>query len=167
MTMTARIRPCRKSMIWLPVVVILPSRRVDVSVQLTNSGLNGNQRDELGEESCALRASSRAARWSLLQARAAAIRVSRLRPNGVSSYSTRGGFSSYAVCVTKPSRCWLMLTPPALLERGGPRTGGYQIGGETVPQSTSAHLSYADLAVAVIDEIDTPRHHRTRISIFN
>ncbi|HUR02085.1 MAG TPA: hypothetical protein VM347_06085 [Nonomuraea sp.] len=60
-----------------------------------------------------------------------------------------------------------MLTPPALLERGGPRTGGYQIGGETVPQSTSAHLSYADLAVAVIDEIDTPRHHRTRISIFN
>lgn len=62
---------------------------------------------------------------------------------------------------------WLMLTPPALLERGGPRTGRYQIGGETVPQPTSAHLSYADLAVAMIDEIDTPRHHRTRVSIFN
>ncbi|MFG1681103.1 NAD(P)-dependent oxidoreductase [Nonomuraea sp. NPDC049269] len=62
---------------------------------------------------------------------------------------------------------WLMLTPPALLEQGGPRTGRYLIGGENAPQSTSAHLSYADLAVAVIDEIDTPRHHSTRVSIFN
>ncbi|MFI6454010.1 NAD(P)-dependent oxidoreductase [Streptosporangium amethystogenes] len=62
---------------------------------------------------------------------------------------------------------WLMLTPPALLESTGPRTGRYRIGGETVPQSASAHLSYADLAVAVIDEIDTPRHHRTRVSVFD
>jgi putative NADH-flavin reductase len=62
---------------------------------------------------------------------------------------------------------WLMLTPPALLESAGPRTGRYRIGGETVPQSATAHLSYADLAVAVIDEIDTPRHHRTRVSVFN
>lgn len=62
---------------------------------------------------------------------------------------------------------WLMLTPPALLEATGPRTGRYRIGGETVPRSASAHLSYADLAVAVIDEIDTPRHHRTRVSVFD
>ncbi|MEU0484703.1 NAD(P)H-binding protein [Streptosporangium sp. NPDC006013] len=62
---------------------------------------------------------------------------------------------------------WLMLTPPALLESTGPRTGRYRIGGETVPQSASAQLSYADLAVAAIDEIDTPRHHRTRVSIFD
>ncbi len=61
---------------------------------------------------------------------------------------------------------WLMLTPPALLDAAGPRTGGYRIGGETVPESASAHLSYADLAVAVIDEIETPRHHRTRVSVF-
>jgi uncharacterized protein len=62
---------------------------------------------------------------------------------------------------------WLMLTPPALLESAGPRTGRYRIGGETMPQSTTAQLSYADLAVAVIDEIDTPRHHRTRVSVFD
>lgn len=61
---------------------------------------------------------------------------------------------------------WLMLTPPPLLEMDSPRTGRYQIGGETVPPA-SAHLSYADLAVAMIDEIETPRHHRTRISVFN
>jgi len=61
---------------------------------------------------------------------------------------------------------WLMLTPPALLEMGTPRTGRYQIGGETAPP-VLAHLSYADLAVAMIDEIETPHHHRTRVSVFN
>lgn len=60
---------------------------------------------------------------------------------------------------------WLMLTPPAQLDRDAPRTGRYRIGGETAPPA-SAHLSYADLAVAVLDEIETPRHHRTRVSIF-
>lgn len=61
---------------------------------------------------------------------------------------------------------WLMLTPPALLEPDGPRTGRYQVGGETAPPA-SARLSYADLAVAMIDEIETPRHCRTRVSVFN
>lgn len=60
---------------------------------------------------------------------------------------------------------WLMLTPPALLDPAGPRTGRYRIGGETTP-SAAAHLSYADLAVAVVDEIETPRHHGTRVSVF-
>ncbi|MDN3353299.1 NAD(P)H-binding protein [Actinomadura sp. DC4] len=60
---------------------------------------------------------------------------------------------------------WLMLTPPARLEADGPRTGRYEIGDETA--RPSAHLSYADLAVAVVDEIETPRHHRTRVSVFN
>ena len=59
---------------------------------------------------------------------------------------------------------WLMLTPPAQLDAAAPRTGRYRTGGETVSGVT---LSYADLAVAVIDEIETPRHHRTRISVFD
>ena len=61
---------------------------------------------------------------------------------------------------------WLMLTPPVLLDPAGSRTGRYRIGGETAPPA-SAYLSYADLAVAVIDEIETPRHHGTRVSVFN
>lgn len=52
------------------------------------------QRDGSAAASWARRACSSAGRCSLLQARAAAMRVSRLRPSGVSSYSTRGGFSS-------------------------------------------------------------------------
>jgi putative NADH-flavin reductase len=59
---------------------------------------------------------------------------------------------------------WLMLTPPAQLDAEGPRLGVYRTGGET---GGGTHLSYADLAVAVADEIETPRHHRTRISVFD
>ncbi|HEY1179789.1 MAG TPA: NAD(P)H-binding protein [Phytomonospora sp.] len=58
---------------------------------------------------------------------------------------------------------WLMLTPPALLDVDGPRTGAYRLGGEGLPASD--RLSYADLAVAVVDEIESPRHHRTRVSV--
>ncbi|MEV4626847.1 NAD(P)H-binding protein [Micromonospora sp. NPDC049523] len=62
---------------------------------------------------------------------------------------------------------WVMLTPPAMLDPDGPRTGGYRVGGDAIPPSEAARLSYADLAVAVLDEIETPRHHRTRISVYN
>jgi putative NADH-flavin reductase len=62
---------------------------------------------------------------------------------------------------------WLEITPPALLVEDAPRLGGYHVGGDTVPSSPAAQLSYADLAVAVVDEIELPRHHRTRISVFN
>ncbi|GAA3213302.1 NAD(P)-dependent oxidoreductase [Dactylosporangium siamense] len=59
---------------------------------------------------------------------------------------------------------WLMLTPPAGLDPAGPRLGRYRTGGDTAP---STGLTYADLAVAVLDEIETPAHHRTRISVFH
>ncbi|RBQ06560.1 NAD(P)H-binding protein [Micromonospora sp. WMMC264] len=58
---------------------------------------------------------------------------------------------------------WLVLTPPAALDVAGTRTGRYRLGGERAP--ASAPLSYADLAVAVVDEIESPRHHRTRVSV--
>ncbi|WP_155371408.1 NAD(P)-dependent oxidoreductase [Catellatospora vulcania] len=60
---------------------------------------------------------------------------------------------------------WLMVTPPAALHGDGPRTGRYQVGGEIAPPAT-ARLSYADLAVAIIDEIESARHHRRRVSVF-
>ena len=58
---------------------------------------------------------------------------------------------------------WLVLTPPAALDPAGPRLGRYRTGGDTAP---ATGLSYADLAVAVLDEIESPRHHRTRVSVF-
>jgi uncharacterized protein len=65
---------------------------------------------------------------------------------------------------TRTTTDWAMLTPPALLQVDGPHLGRYQLGGETAPDG---RLSYADLAVAVLDEIERPTLHRTRASIFN
>lgn len=61
---------------------------------------------------------------------------------------------------------WLVLSPPMVLD-DGPRTGAYQVGGDQVltKDEKPGHLSYADLAIALIDEIDEPRNHRTRISV--
>ncbi|MDP5316566.1 hypothetical protein [Streptomyces poriferorum] len=60
-----------------------------------------------------------------------------------------------------------MLTPPALREADGIRSGRYRIGGDRVPESPSARLSYADLAVALIDGYEWPALHRQRVSVFD
>ena len=60
---------------------------------------------------------------------------------------------------------WVMLTPAGGLEQDGPRTGCHRLGAERVPEGAPG-LSYADLAVAVLDEIETPTQHRTRVSVF-
>ncbi|WP_406127935.1 NAD(P)-dependent oxidoreductase [Streptomyces sp. NBC_00989] len=60
---------------------------------------------------------------------------------------------------------WVMLTPAGGLEQDAPRTGRHRLGDERVPEGAPG-LSYADLAVAVLDEIETPTQHRTRVSVF-
>ncbi|KOV59029.1 hypothetical protein ADK64_35020 [Streptomyces sp. MMG1121] len=58
-------------------------------------------------------------------------------------------------------------------EHGGPRTGRYRAGGEQLSGREGGDgggapwLSYADLAVAVVDGIRSPVRHRTRVSVFN
>jgi putative NADH-flavin reductase len=59
-----------------------------------------------------------------------------------------------------------MLTSAGFLDHGGERTGRYRVGGERVPGGEPS-LSYADLAVAVVDGIERPVRHRTRVSVFN
>ncbi len=59
---------------------------------------------------------------------------------------------------------WAMLTPPALLSLEYPRLGRYRLGGESAEEG---QLSYADLAVAVIDEIEKLTLHRARAAILN
>jgi putative NADH-flavin reductase len=60
---------------------------------------------------------------------------------------------------------WVMLTPGGGLEQDAPRTGRHRLGDERVPEGAPG-LSYADLAVSVLDEIETPTRHRTRVSVF-
>lgn len=65
---------------------------------------------------------------------------------------------------------WVMVSPPANLDATSPRTGRYRLGGAMLlPEhhTTPGHLSYADLAVAIVDEIAAPTAHRTRISVFD
>ncbi|GAA2614891.1 NAD(P)H-binding protein [Dactylosporangium fulvum] len=63
-----------------------------------------------------------------------------------------------------PAADWLVLTPTAALDPAGARTGTYRLGGDTVP-AEERPLSYADLAVAVVDEIEAPTRRRTRAAV--
>ena len=61
---------------------------------------------------------------------------------------------------------WTFLSPPALLAPGE-RTGKYRLGGEDLLMAGSAPagISVADLAVAIVDEIEQPRHLRARFTV--
>jgi hypothetical protein len=61
---------------------------------------------------------------------------------------------------------WTFLSPPALLAPGE-RTGQYRVGGEELLMAGAAPagISVADLAVALVDEIETPRHVRARFTV--
>ena len=61
---------------------------------------------------------------------------------------------------------WTFLSPPAMLAPGE-RTGKYRVGGEDLLMAgpAPAGISTADMAVAIADEIETPRHVRARFTV--
>lgn len=61
---------------------------------------------------------------------------------------------------------WTFLSPPAGLAPGA-RRGTYRIGGDQLLMDGAqpAGISTADLAVAVVDEIEKPRHIRKRFTV--
>jgi uncharacterized protein len=61
---------------------------------------------------------------------------------------------------------WTFLSPPAMLVPGE-RTGSYRVGGEDLlmERDNPAGISVADLAIAIADEIDRPRHLRARFTV--
>ncbi|GGZ33764.1 hypothetical protein GCM10010387_29950 [Streptomyces inusitatus] len=63
---------------------------------------------------------------------------------------------------------WLVLAPPpVVLDNGAARTGRYRTGDSRVLPAgeNTAVFSYADLAVALVDEIENPRHHRSLTAV--
>ncbi|MFF2895122.1 NAD(P)-dependent oxidoreductase [Streptomyces sp. NPDC057966] len=63
---------------------------------------------------------------------------------------------------------WLVIAPPpVILDDEAPRTGRYRTGDDRVLPVVdgAASFSYADLAVALIDEIESPRHHRSLTAV--
>ena len=61
---------------------------------------------------------------------------------------------------------WTFLSPPALLAPGE-RSGKYRVGDEQLLMAgeAPAGISTADMAVAIADEIETPRHVRARFTV--
>lgn len=61
---------------------------------------------------------------------------------------------------------WTFLSPPALLA-AGERTGTYRVGGDDLLMDGDepAGISVADLAVAITDELERPRHVRARFTV--
>lgn len=61
---------------------------------------------------------------------------------------------------------WTFLSPSAMLEPG-PRTGKFRLGGDQllVDEAGNSHISVADYAVAMIDELERPQHSRRRFTV--
>jgi uncharacterized protein len=61
---------------------------------------------------------------------------------------------------------WTMLSPSAHLEPG-PRTGRFRLGSDQllVDANGKSHVSLADYAMAMIDELEKPAHSRARFTV--
>ncbi|SOD91702.1 NAD(P)-dependent oxidoreductase [Caenispirillum bisanense] len=72
----------------------------------------------------------------------------------------------YAVCEAETQADWTYLSPPADLQPGA-RTGRYRVGGDTllVDGAGRSAISMEDLAVALLDEAENPRHRRARFTV--
>lgn len=66
----------------------------------------------------------------------------------------------------EPTLDWTMLSPSAHLEPG-PRTGRFRLGGDQLllDADGKSHISVADYAVAMLDELEKPAHSRRRFTV--
>lgn len=62
---------------------------------------------------------------------------------------------------------WTFLSPAPMLAPGQ-RSGRYELGGDDVPMRDGkpAAITVRDLAVAIVDELETPRHVRRRFTAY-
>lgn len=64
---------------------------------------------------------------------------------------------------------WVFISPAATFGAFAPgeRTGTYRVGGDVAlfDADGASNLSGADLAIAILDEIETPAHHREHIGV--
>lgn len=65
-----------------------------------------------------------------------------------------------------PNLDWTVLAPSAHLEPGD-RTGKFRLGKDAllIDAEGHSHISLADYAIAMIDELEQPPHLRTRFTI--
>lgn len=61
---------------------------------------------------------------------------------------------------------WSFISPAALFFEG-PRRGAYRVGGDQLLTDADGKstISFADFAIALVDEIEEPKHHGVRFSV--
>lgn len=62
---------------------------------------------------------------------------------------------------------WTFVSPSAFFDPEGPRTGNYTLGTDflLVNEQGESYVSYADFAVALVDEIANPKHENKRFTV--
>lgn len=62
---------------------------------------------------------------------------------------------------------WTFISPAAFFDPQGKRTGSYQKGKDRLitNQQGQSYISYADYAIAVVDELEHPEHRNTRFTV--
>jgi putative NADH-flavin reductase len=61
---------------------------------------------------------------------------------------------------------WAFMSPGAFFDPEGPRTGTYRTGQDNlISDDEGSYLSYADGAIAVLDEVEQANHHFTRFTV--
>ncbi|MDX8046411.1 NAD(P)-dependent oxidoreductase [Gracilibacillus sp. S3-1-1] len=62
---------------------------------------------------------------------------------------------------------WTHLSPAAMFDPEGKRTGSYKTGNETVINNNAgeSYISYADYAISLVDEIENPQHVNERFTV--
>lgn len=78
----------------------------------------------------------------------------------------RACLAQLAACRAAPDASWTYLSPPALLAPGQ-RTGRYRVGRDEllVDDRGESGISMEDLAVALLDEAENPRHRQARFTV--
>lgn len=87
-------------------------------------------------------------------------------PSYPAQYRAQGVRQKVALETFRASSLDWTYVSPAVLFNSGERTGRYRIGGDAVLADASGRsaISFEDFAIALIDEIETPRHLRRRIT---
>lgn len=78
----------------------------------------------------------------------------------------QASLDQYLLCLEQRQLNWTYLSPPADLFPGK-RTGIFRCGRDELVLDADGHsrISMEDLAVALLDEVERPRHHRRRFTV--
>lgn len=63
---------------------------------------------------------------------------------------------------------WIFLSPAGTFDEKGERTGEFRLGKDDLivdPKTGTSHISMQDYAVAMVDELEKPAHHKERFTL--